>query len=116
MGNTSLTLLGNLRVRFSQLRSSVPWTIHRSVLEGNKVEYELTEHIYGTVEVYDLPANGSDTLHLGGRQPPMQPPPTPQNINDRQEVVAGHLEDAMVAVTEQIRKAHWGLQDTLRLA
>jgi hypothetical protein len=45
--------------------------------------------------------------------PPTQPPPTPQNRTDRQEVLVGQLDDAMVAVTEQIGNALWGLCDTL---
>jgi hypothetical protein len=45
--------------------------------------------------------------------PPMQPPPTPQNRNDRQEVVVGQLDITMVVVTEQIRNTLWGLCYTL---
>jgi hypothetical protein len=42
--------------------------------------------------------------------PPMQPSPTPpQNRNDGQELVSGQLDDAMVAVTEQIGNTLWGL-------
>jgi hypothetical protein len=45
--------------------------------------------------------------------PPTQPPTTPPNRNDGQEAVSGQLDDAMVAVTEQIGNALWGLRDTL---
>jgi hypothetical protein len=48
--------------------------------------------------------------------PPTQPPPTPQNRNDGQELVSGQLDDAMVAVTEQIGNALRGLRDTLQQA
>jgi hypothetical protein len=37
--------------------------------------------------------------------PPTQPPLTPQNRNDRQEVISGQLDEAMVAVMEQIGNA-----------
>jgi hypothetical protein len=48
--------------------------------------------------------------------PPTQPPPTPQNRTDGQELVSGQLYDAMVAVMEQIGNALRGLRDTLRQA
>jgi hypothetical protein len=48
--------------------------------------------------------------------PPTQPPLTPQNRNDRQEAISRQLDDAMVAMTEQIGNALHGLQDTLRQA